>query len=207
MVKLIYKTSQYTTLILLLLSIPLFVEIEYVLKLWLNVVPDYAPSFCRLVLLFNLVANIFFPVTIGIHATGEIKAISCISGILYLLVIPLTYLSYSYGLSPQIAYIFNLSAALVALFVNIIIFEKKAPFFSACRFLSSVVLKCTAIGAAAFFIGYFVYLKMQPSYLRLLVVSSVSTIFLVASSYFTLIDRSDWLYIKKKIRSIKDRTF
>lgn len=207
MVKLIYKTSQYTTLILLLLSIPLFVEIEYVLKLWLNVVPDYAPSFCRLVLLFNLVANIFFPVTIGIHATGEIKAISCISGILYLLVIPLTYLGYSHGLSPQIAYIFNLSAALVALFVNIFIFEKKSPFFSACRFLLSVVLKCAAIGVGAFFVAHFVCLMMQSSYLRLFAVSFVSTIFLVVSSWFTLFDGTDRLYVMKKIRFIKYRIF
>lgn len=203
MTSLIIKSSQLTTIVLLLLSIPLFVEIEFVLKLWLSVVPNYAPTFCRYVLMFNIMTTAFLPVTIGIHASGNIKWLSCISGILYIMVIPFTYIGYKMGLSPQIAYAFNLSAAFLAMFVNVFIFKKRVPSFSKRTFLTNGVLKCFVLGFLDYVIVQHINLQMESSFVRLCVTTTISTLFLSVMTLIFVLNKNDRDYILQKIRKIR----
>ena len=200
---LINKSSQLTTMVLLLLSVPLIVEIDYVLKLWLSVVPDYAPVFCRFVLLFNIMTTAFLPVTIGIHATGRIKWISIMSGTLYILVVPFAYIGYRVGLPAEIAYAYNLFAAFIVMFVNVGAFRKYVNFFSAKCFVMGV-LKCFAIGFLDYLVVQYLSQQMESSFLRLTISVAVSSLFLLITTYAFVLSREDRELVLRKIRLRKN---
>lgn len=200
---LINKSSQLTTMVLLLLSIPLIVEIDYVLKLWLSVVPDYASIFCRYVLMFNIMTTAFLPVTIGIHATGRIKWISIMSGMLYILVIPFAYVGYKVGWPAEIAYAYNLFAAFIVMFVNVAIFRRYAKFFSGKCFIIGV-LKCFAIGFADYLVVHYLSRQMESSFLRLTISVAVSSLLLLVTTYAFVLSREDREFVLRKIRLRKN---
>jgi O-antigen/teichoic acid export membrane protein len=201
MCSLINKSSQLTTMVLLLLSVPLMVEIDYVLKLWLSVVPNYASIFCRYVLLFNIMAAAFFPVTVGIHATGRIKWMSIITGVLYILVIPFSYIGYKVGLKPEIAYGYNLFAAFIAMFINAVLLEKYVVFLSKKVFLIGA-FKCFSIGLFDYVIVMFCNQQMTASIVRLFCSVIFSSLILTASTYFFVLDRKDRSFVLEKIKLI-----
>lgn len=195
---LINKSSQLTTMVLLLLSVPLIVEIDYVLKLWLSVVPDYASIFCRYVLMFNIMTTAFLPVTIGIHATGRIKWISIMSGMLYILVVPFAYIGYKVGWPAEIAYAYNLFAAFIVMFVNVGAFRKYVNFFSAKCFVMGV-LKCFAIGFLDYLVVQYLSQQMESSFLRLVISVAVSSLFLLALTYIFVLSREDKEFVFRKL--------
>ena len=203
---LINKSSQLTTIVLLLLSIPLIIEIDYVLKLWLSVVPNYAPVFCRYVLLFNIITTAFLPVTIGIHATGKIKRVSVLSGMLYILVIPFSYIGYKVGLKPEIAYGYNLFAAFIAMFINAVLLEKYVVFFSKKVFLIGA-FKCFSIGLFDYVIVMFCNQQMTASIVRLFCSVIFSSLILTASTYFFVLDRKDRSFVLEKIKLISAKVW
>lgn len=200
---LINKSSQLTTMVLLLFTIPLFVEIEFVLKLWLSVVPVYASILCRYVLLFNIMTSVFLPVTIGIHATGRIKLVSVLSGMLFILVIPFAYMGYKIGWPAEIAYAYNIFAAFIVMFINVAIFRRYAKFFSGKCFIIGV-LKCFAIGFADYLVVQYLSQQMESSFLRLTISVAVSSLFLLITTYAFVLSREDRELVLRKIRLRKN---
>ena len=108
MEKLAIRCSRFSFYILFFVTFPFFLEAPFVLNVWLKEVPDYAIIFCRLSILFNLVLVSFRSLVFIIHASGKMKRISFINGTLYLMVIPITYILLSLGLSPTTPFFTNI---------------------------------------------------------------------------------------------------
>lgn len=71
--KLVYAGSRYTFYLLTLISVPLIININYVLKLWLGVVPEYTNQFVVYSILLSLLYSLSECITKAIQATGRIK--------------------------------------------------------------------------------------------------------------------------------------
>ncbi|HDZ9550044.1 TPA: polysaccharide biosynthesis protein, partial [Vibrio cholerae] len=132
---LVLNTAKFTYLILFMVTLPLVVEMNYVLELWLNNVPDFAVSFCQYVLIFNLFASISSVVITAIHATGHIKRPSLINGTLYLLVIPISYLAYEFDYSAIVAFQVNIVMVIIGMLSNAWTLNKLLPEFSFSKFI------------------------------------------------------------------------
>jgi hypothetical protein len=78
---------------------------EFLLRIWLTEVPEYAVSFVRLGVLYILLNSFRGPLITGIHATGKIKKFQIVEGCMMLLYFPLAYLFLYMGLSPNFIYV------------------------------------------------------------------------------------------------------
>lgn len=94
MQNLICNGIKYTTLFIMLISFPLIVNMDYILSLWLGSVPDYTSTFCKLLLVNNIVSVATFFFIIGIHATGRVKAF-IITGTVSMLQLPILYILFA----------------------------------------------------------------------------------------------------------------
>ena len=73
MQQLVYSSCRLTYLLVLLLGIPVCLETEKILYLWLGQAPEYTVVFCRLVLIATLADCISMPLVAAINATGKIR--------------------------------------------------------------------------------------------------------------------------------------
>ena len=71
--KLVIRTSKFSSYLMAFIGIPLFIEMDYVLNLWLDEVPEYTVIFARLALIQGLIQAIDLPIGAGIHAVGKMK--------------------------------------------------------------------------------------------------------------------------------------
>lgn len=119
---------KYTLLLFLMISVPVFFEMETVINVWLGQVPAYAPAFCRVMLCISLLNLINSVLGIAIGATGNVKRISFISGSVYLLSLPIIYVLFKYVVDNAIfAYVVSLGIMFTVVAVNFGILKKQIP--------------------------------------------------------------------------------
>ena len=88
----IYSTSKLSYFLLLLVSVPLSLNIDFILKLWLGVVPDGTGLFVLLVVLYSLVDAYSAPLWIAVYATGKLRTHQLLMSGIKVLNIPLAYM-------------------------------------------------------------------------------------------------------------------
>ena len=72
MIRLAEYESKYAFLLLAIVAIPLIVEMESILSLWLTEVPTYTVPFCQLILLAALCDQLTIGLTSANQAFGKI---------------------------------------------------------------------------------------------------------------------------------------
>lgn len=117
--RLIFYSSKFSFFLLLTLALPILFETQYILALWLKIVPDYTVLFTRLVICIVLVDCISGPLMTAAQASGKIKVYQSVVGGLLLLILPISYLFLKLGFPPEITMLVNLGVSIVALFVRL----------------------------------------------------------------------------------------
>ena len=187
---LINKFSLLTFVLLLLFSMPLIVDTEYVLWLWLGEVPPYASSLCRLTLLFTLFANLSSVLMAGLHATGKIKKSSFINGTLYLSVVPVSYFAYKMGFAPECAFVFNVVAVVIGLLLNACYLSAYVKEFSFSQYFKQVFLKALLLLLCFAVVLFLVQNIMPQSFVRLLLICAASLL-LALSTVFVILGKEE----------------
>ena len=94
------RSCRMCQLLSLLVAFPLYVEMEYVLQLWLGTVPDYTVSFCRIMMIAVFVAATGGGFLRLKDAMGKIKWFMLTHSFWYLLSLPIGFVLLKYGFPP-----------------------------------------------------------------------------------------------------------
>lgn len=203
MSSLIYMSSKYLFLLLLMISVPVFMEAHYVLDLWLKDVPAFTVWLVRLMILFNFFALMSTIQAMGIHATGKIKRISIINGTLNLSVLPFAYFAYKYFGNLYSAFAYNVVAIFIGCLINVNTLSLSVKEISIRRFLKKVLLPITPITLLAFAVSYLPRLYFGEGFLRLVIVGLASTIVIFSITYFTAEQEVKELINKRILKYVK----
>lgn len=195
---LLYKFTLITFILLLLLSMPIIQEANYILGLWLKQVPAYAVSLCQLTLVFGVIANSFRLVSTGIEATGNIKRQSSILGCLYLSVVPISYVMYKIGFAPETSFVLNIIFVIIGVFINATILHIQMKEFSLVGFCKNVIFKAVLIFIVFYITTYVASQMMEESFLRLILVC-VSSLLVALLSAVVILNKEERLKTKQMV--------
>ncbi|WP_163221693.1 MATE family efflux transporter [Bacteroides sp. 214] len=190
--KLIFNSSRYSFLLLLFTTLPLLIEAEFLLNVWLDKVPEYAVVFVQLSLINNWVSILYRPIVISISATGRVKAISLINGTIYILVLPLSYVLLKMGYGPTTPFILNI---LLVFFGHTIftmkIVKKQIPFFDITSFFFKVVLPSFYIFILIVPLPIFLHCYLNSGWLRFIIVVLTSILVTSFIIYNVALDKEE----------------
>lgn len=105
MMSLIFRGARFSYYILLLLSLPVIINAQYILELWLVDVPAHTVSFVQLVLVFVLSESLANPLVTAMLATGKIRDYQLVVGGIQLLNLPLSYVLLRMGGAPEVVFV------------------------------------------------------------------------------------------------------
>jgi O-antigen/teichoic acid export membrane protein len=109
--------AKYSTALFLFVAIPIFFELPYVLKLWLNIIPDWTIFFIRFQLIKSFIEFQFATLPGVIVAVGKIKRYTFWSSMSNMLQLPVMFLFYKFNFPPYYMYISTI------IFGNIIVYS------------------------------------------------------------------------------------
>jgi O-antigen/teichoic acid export membrane protein len=173
--------SKISFYLLAFFSIPVMVEMPIIFNFWLKEVPEFAIVFCRLLLIRNLITQLFLPLVTAIGATGNIKNYQIGDSILTMLPLPISYIFFKMGYGPTTLYLAFIVLVLIRSF-GVVLYQAKIQ----CRlnvrlYLYDVVLKCMIVVLVSLLFALGPYYLMNDSGVR------VMAVFVMFFSTFTLI--------------------
>ena len=199
----IQNASKFTCLSMIVMSIPVLIETEFILKVWLTTTPEYTVSFIRICLIATLLLMFGNPLIAGIHATGKMRSISMITGSLYLLNLLLSYIGLKLGGDPQWVFISNCIANSVIVLSNVLILHRQCPSFKTFPFIGTCV-KVIIVGVLAYAVVLLLTCRIYNDWIKLLSACLLSLVTVGAGTYSLLLNRSQrsaaWAFVRTKIK-------
>ena len=202
MIKTAFRASKFGTFLMLLFAIPVTLEVDYLLVLWLKTPPMLAGSFCRLVLLQMVLENITFGHMSGIMATGNIKWYQITTGLLCVLSIPIAWLILELGGSP-VSVSWAIAGCMGACSVARLFFGRSLLGIGIKLWINQIFIPIIIIIICSFFAGYLIVLFIpEPSFLRICFTTAVSCIVMIILAWFILFDESERNVLGNTIKKI-----
>lgn len=110
---LLVKSSKFSFYILFFIVLPLVFKTEFVLKLWLGIVPEHTATFLRLILIVGLLYTLSNPIIVSVHATGKLKKFQLIEGTMLLTIVPIAYILLKFfGIRPEYVFVVHIAVEL-----------------------------------------------------------------------------------------------
>ena len=181
--------SKYTCFLMLLPALPILLETEFLLTLWLGDLPPYTVIFCQLMIINALIGGLGGGLPAITQATGKIKYFQIILSTTSLLSLPIAYFLFKAGYPP-----FSIVVAFIATAaINVVVWQillKKIIDFDVRFFIKTAYLKIsyvTVLTVPLFFIRDF----FPAGFSRLILFSLFAVIWLSTAIYFVGIESKE----------------
>ena len=169
--------------VLAFMSIPLLIEMQSILNIWLKDVPEFAVIFCRLQLIRLIIGALTQSFFVAIGAIGNIKKYSIWESVLFISVLPASYILFSRGASPEVIYfIMILAGSLIG--VVRVYFLNKLGGLSVSMFLKNIVLRSIGVFILTFGVASVPLFMKDAEIWRLLLVLAGSSGSLLLFGYY-----------------------
>ena len=190
MMHLMGQALKITLILLCLFSVPVIIEMPFLLQLWLKVVPAYTVVFCRILLFDNLLGIVNFIINLGVYAQGDIKKMSIASGTYKFLCLPVIFLLFHFSFTPSWAYWCNLICLVVIVATDFYFLKLQVPQIDV-KYIFEVFVKSFSLILLST-IGYICLLYVFPDTLFSKFICFLFFIhILVLLAYFFLLDKAE----------------
>jgi Na+-driven multidrug efflux pump len=207
LIRLSLVTSKFSFYLFAIFALPIYLEIEFIIGLWLVEVPESTILFCKIMILLTIVQQYRSGITIATHAIGKIKEYQLLNSPIQLLSLPIGYLVLKLGYPAYSILLVVLIIEVITLIVNIFFF-KKLTGYSRAKFLLDVVFKSLVCLILAFFITHYIkyfFLNEINVLIRFIIVSISSFSIFLMTVYFLSLNKVEKNIIKNFALKIKKR--
>lgn len=175
---LVFRSGRFAFYLLMLISIPLIIEMNTILKLWLGEVPQYTVEISILMIISMLIETQVNQIIAAFQAANRIKRYQLYSSTILLCNIPVTYwLLRILGDVPLLPYF--VSILLSVLYAASILWQAKVEIqLDLKKYIKQVIFKLCFVFGVVFFCIYSVSTLMSPSLYRV-VCTCLLSVFLI----------------------------
>lgn len=202
---LVYNSTKFSYYILFIITLPLLLEVDFILNLWLKVVPTYTSIFVKLLLINSLIFYFTTPTIIALQATGRIAKIHLLTGSINLSNLLLSYILLRfYSCPPTTLYFVQIFISFAIVLCTIII-QKEQLKIRIADYLRNTVTPAILSSVAATIIPLAFRLNYPAGWLRFIITCCLSLISCIFSFYYIGITKDfrkkiDFV-IRQKIRT------
>ncbi len=201
MMKLVFKGARFSFYLLLILTLPIFLNTNYILKLWLGIVPEHTIQFIRLILVFTLSESISQPLITAQHATGKIKNYQIIVGGLQMLNLPIAYLALKNGAIPETIFFVAIAISQICLIARLWMMKTSIN-LSILGFYSKVYLNILKVSLVAIILPIGLSIYKSDSITFFIMSSIVTIVYTFLCIFFIGCDKEEQMLALTKIHDI-----
>lgn len=200
-----YSVSKLITLFFVMLALPLCLEIDFVLRLWLGTnVPQHTNWFVMLILFASVFGCLTSPISTIIHATGQVKFYHLLSSVSNLFSIPLAYVLLTFDEVPEYVFI-AYALTMISNYIAAQISAKRYANFSFGQYTKRVPLPiiCVILFASPFVIS--IFFLLPGGFAQLIAISIISALSFSLSTYFIGLNQGEREFVLTIFRKIFKR--
>jgi O-antigen/teichoic acid export membrane protein len=146
-------------------SVPLLLETDFILKLWLGNVPPYTVIFTRLIIISVLIGGLFYTLSMLNNATGKVGVYYSVGYISSVITLLFSYFVCKAGYEPQYIYVVSFLMCPITMTAQSIIMKKQVN-FSIRLFTKKALVPIFFVSILSFLPFYFVNKLFYESFFR-----------------------------------------
>lgn len=203
MISLSLKQCKYTSFLLSYAAVPLFISMQFILKIWLKEPPRYCVEFCSLILIVSVIQQLTNGIMSLIQASGIIRNYQISISLILLLNIPLAYFLLRLGVDAPVVMVGMIGVEILA-FVVRLLFAKTITGLSIKLFFLNVVLPVGyvySVTSISLFVVNRMFFENSSNMFSFLVFSSLS-VFLITLSIYSVLTKKERLFMKNIFKKI-----
>lgn len=202
---LMFRSARFSFMLLFCLSLPIIIETNYILTLWLGVVPENTVIFTRIIIAISLIYTIANPCVIANQATGKVKVYQAVVGGLLLLILPISYIVLKMGAPAYSVFIVHFCVESVAQFARMYMLRNMID-LALLSYVKNIYLPIMGVVLLSLVLPMLVYNNMQEGIIRLLAVGITCVVSVAITSLFIGMTRNERTFlIDKSLRVLKIR--
>lgn len=206
MIKLVFQSSKISYFLLFIISMPVLLETDYILSLWLKDIPEFAVVFTRLVVIAALIETLAFPLRSIVQATGKVKKYQATVGGIALLNIPASFIFLKLGYPPQTVFWVVIVIEILLLMQRLVILKELIR-FSVVNYLSEVIARLIFTSLLAYVVPAIIHIYYETGISRFLLTFFTGIIFSGITIYFIGLSKGERQIliniIKRRIATLK----
>lgn len=199
-----YRTCKIGTLLILVFSIPLSLEVNEVLRLWLKTPPRYAAEICLFVMTMTIIDKMAIGHMICVNANGDVAKYQMFLGSSLILTLPLAWLLIKCGLG-----VYSIGWALVTTMAvcafGRVWFARRLVSMSARYWLWRIFAPLVLVIILTLGVGLLPKMLLPPSFLRVLLTTVIVELVLLPLAWFLVLNPSERAFVLEKICLLASR--
>ena len=196
---LICMGTKFQVIVCILSVVPIFFNLDFLMGLWLDVVPNGAVVLCQ-VLLINTIFFSFNPfIYYGVVATGHVRGINLALGISYVVALVLFFVTLKITGSYVLTYIMNLLVSPISTVFYVIVLKKILSEFDVKAFVVNTLFPLILLAFLSILLAWLITLSFDNVWMKLFVTLLICTSFICSMSYSFLLDVNTKVFCKNYI--------
>lgn len=196
---LMFRSSRFSFYLLLFFAIPVVLETNIILTLWLKQVPEHTIAFVRIMFAVIALEVMSNSIMTGVVATGNIKKYQIVVGSILLLIVPISYTLLRLGAPAESVFVVYLIVEVFAVMARLMI-AKDLIKLSVRQFLEHVVTTSMLVLAGSLVPPLMVHAFFSEGIVRFIAVLIVGCLSTVLAIYFWGLDTRERELILSTLR-------
>ena len=170
---LMFRSARFSFFLLFMLTLPILLETEYILTLWLKTVPEDTVIFTRIMIGISLIYTIANPCVVANQATGKVKVYQAVVGGILLMILPLSYVALKLGAPAYSVFIVHFCVESIAQFARMYMLRNliNLPLIA---YLRNIYLPIITVAGISCILPIYIHTHMSDGFVTLLTVCIVS---------------------------------
>lgn len=202
---LMFSMSKIAYALMCVIAIPIMVEIDYVLTLWLNSeIPANTHSFANLTIIATMIGILNTPVTQMIHATGRMKKYQIATSVVICSILPIswTFLKLGYDANS----VFVITIVIMAINQAVCLRVLHSIFrFSLTKYIKEVIFPCIIITIIPLFVVSSIGNVIGSSSIWNFIVVTIVNLLAVGILFYLTLNSSEKQILQSYIVKIKNK--
>ena len=197
--KLVYSGSKMEVFMIYFIMIPFLFKTEYIMKLWLDNVPEYTVEFVKCIVFISLTYSAFEPIRASVLATGKIVKFMIIPDSFYVLVLPLSYMVSIILKNPVFMIITVVIMDIITCILRVY-FASKVGSIETKQYTKKVIIPCLKVGVISSFILKLIVLNLKD--LNVILFLVISTVLIIINIFMCGLSKEERMYVLGILRTI-----
>lgn len=198
---LMIRSSRFSFYLMWFLSLPILLETEFILRLWLGIIPDYTTIFLRIIICTSLIYTIINPILVANNATGKVKAYYIVCGCLMISILPISYAVLKTGAPPYSVFVVHFCVEMFTQLVRLLMVRDRLH-LSILKYVKDVYARIAIVVVISLVLPLIAHSMMPDSITRFFLIGALCVLSVSLTAYACGLSASERTFINSKLRTI-----
>ena len=204
--RLMFRSARFSFYLLLLLALPVLLETDFILTLWLKTVPDHTVVFLRIMICISLIYTLANPLIVANQATGRVKKYQAVCGSILLMILPVSYVCLRLGCPAYSVFIVHFVIELVAQLARMVMLRPLIGIRLRDYFVN-VYLRAFVVVALSVIVPFAVHESIADTVARFFAVCIVCVLSVGLVAYAVGLTGGERVFVKAKAVAMANKVF